>query len=635
MNNIKNTSSRHKHDSNSTSNSPNYESLYFRQLELLKSPTSKNCEEVIELGSTILNAADKYIFSTGSCTNVARANLMLLYKTKCVEYLDAAKKSCEKALSLKPENQQALLVLYEININMSDFVAASQTIRSLQTTFLGMAQEQILIFYQQALDEANRHEHSLENKNGLDVLTNTLFKLYGEHPALCGIATSYYIGIGNDVIRAYEVAKKCVNQWPNAEIYCSLGLICITPPLNRVDEAIMYLKKGLDICDSDEVKFGLKSNLLSALIKAKDWAQAEELGEELIKKAPSNMNYHNYAELLKHLARYDEATDWCKKALFLVEDDCTLLTLADIYRRNKKYEDAVATYLRCLASQECNGNSLTFIDENGSDIFSLASSSAINGMKLETFKGLIQSYTQQQEYDKAKAYLVLGQETLGDYDDWAVWESVLPILHDFSRAYSEARKAIEEAGQQMNLQKNYFKQWASTLMQLQGTSQQVDLDQPAGWSEFESQMDLVLEEMKASIINHSALYDRTKAEISSNYPHLAADSQEFLVTANILYNIHQNSFIDFAPIIVEYSKVVEKQLRILLAGNLPTGIRMLGQIIAEIDNNSIAPYNLYLVDLRAVNQLRKDSAHVGRLTKVDADNMRNILFSNGLLNQLV
>ena len=101
----------------------------------------------------------------------------------------------------------------------------------------------------------------------------------------------------------------------------------------------------------------------------------------------------------------------------LVEDDCTLLTLADIYRRNKKYEDAVATYLRCLASQECNENSLTFIDENGSDIFSLASSSAINGMKLEAFKGLIQFYTQQQEYDKAKAYLVLGQETLGDYDD--------------------------------------------------------------------------------------------------------------------------------------------------------------------------------------------------------------------------
>ena len=38
-------------------------------------------------------------------------------------------------------------------------------------------------------------------------------------------------------------------------------------------------------------------------------------------------------------------------------------------------------------------------------------------MKLEAFKGLIQFYTQQQEYDKAKAYLVLGQETLGDYDD--------------------------------------------------------------------------------------------------------------------------------------------------------------------------------------------------------------------------
>ncbi|MEG0692485.1 MAG: hypothetical protein RR444_05325, partial [Oscillospiraceae bacterium] len=250
-------------------------------------------------------------------------------------------------------------------------------------------------------------------------------------------------------------------------------------------------------------------------------------------------------------------------------------------------------------------------------------------------KGLIQSYTQQQKYDTARAYLVLGQKTLGDCEEWAIWESLLPMLEDMSQAYSEAQKATEESGQQMSMQKNYFRQWASKLMQLQGTSQQVDLDQPADWSAFEAKMDLVLEEMKSAIINHDVLYSSTKADVLANYQHLNSDSQEFLSTANILYDIHQNSYIDFAPIIVEYSKVVEKQLRILLVGQLSTGAKMLGQIIGEIDNRSIAPYNSYLIELRTINQLRKDSAHTGRLAKTDADDIRTILFSNGLLNRLI
>jgi len=109
---------------------------------------------------------------------------------------------------------------------------------------------------------------------------------------------------------------------------------------------------------------------------------------------------------------------------------------------------------------------------------------------------------------------------------------------------------------------------------------------------------------------------------------------EFLISANILYDIHKNSFIDFAPIIIEYAKVVEKRLIIGLGRRLPTNIKMLGEIIFYIQNNSIAPYNAYLRDLWSINNLRKNSAHIGRLTKADADTMRNILLVNGLVNRL-
>ncbi|RCX09315.1 anaphase-promoting complex subunit 3 [Anaerobacterium chartisolvens] len=615
-------------------NKPNYEALYFEQIELLKNPTIENCQKVIALGNTILEATVKYVFSTGACVNIARANLFLLYDTNKKEFIDAAKAACDKALVLKQENQQALLVRYEINIFETDFTSASRVLESIHPSILKQAEMQILMFYQQAVQKANIYVHSQKNKDGLNILTDTLFEIYKNYPPLCGSATSYYMGIGDDIVRAYEVAKRCVEEWPNAEIYCNLGLICINPQINRVKEAITYLKKGLDICSDGDVEYGLKSNLLTAFIKDKNWPEAIKLGEELVRDKPSNLNYHNYAELLKSTGQYDEAIEWCKKALFLVEDDCTLLTLADIYKRNAKYQDAIDTYLLCLSSQENNNNCLTFIDENGDDMYSVASNSSIYSIKLEAFKGLVHASVQLKSYDKAKAYMVLGKELLGEQDEWEIWESVIPTLDNFSQAYNEAKALIEEATNRAKTQTNYFKQWAASLMQLQGNSQYINLNELDNWAEFEAQMGLILEEMKKVIINHSTLYSSIEAQIISQYPNLDSDSKEFLITANILYDIHKNSFIDFAPIIVEYSKVVEKRLRVLLAGRIPSNIKMLGEIIVEIDKHSIVPYNAYLGDLRSINQLRRNSAHTGRLAKTDADNMRNILFTNGLLNRL-
>ena len=54
-----------------------------------------------------------------------------------------------------------------------------------------------------------------------------------------------------------------------------------------------------------------------------------------------------------------------------------------------------------------------------------------------------------------------------------------------------------------------------------------------------------------------------------------------------------------------------------------------------ISTNNIHPYTLYLSDLRAVNQLRRNSAHTGLLVRNDADTIRNILYVNNLLNNLV
>ena len=99
--------------------------------------------------------------------------------------------------------------------------------------------------------------------------------------------------------------------------------------------------------------------------------------------------------------------------------------------------------------------------------------------------------------------------------------------------------------------------------------------------------------------------------------------------------MHCSNIIDFAPIIVEYSKVVETQLRVLLGNQLPPSIKMLGKIIEFIRQHNILPYCNYITDLDNVNKKRRDSAHTGLLTKADADYIKNILYTNDLLNKLV
>ncbi|MCY6354414.1 hypothetical protein [Clostridium sp. ZS2-4] len=93
--------------------------------------------------------------------------------------------------------------------------------------------------------------------------------------------------------------------------------------------------------------------------------------------------------------------------------------------------------------------------------------------------------------------------------------------------------------------------------------------------------------------------------------------------------------IDFAPIIVGYSKIVEVQLRHKLQGILTSRERMLGQILGKIYDDNIVPFYDKLEDLRTVNNLRKSSAHTGVLDLYEADKIRCMLFEDGLLGSII
>ena len=400
-------------------------------------------------------------------------------------------------------------------------------------------------------------------------------------------------------------------------------------------ECIGFFEKAIELAEDEELKKDITGNYFIALLENEQFKEAEKVMCDLIEEYPCNQNFSNYAELLKRQGKLEDALEWGKKALFIVEDDTTLLVVADIYKKMKQYENAVFMYQKCLEHISVDENVYQFQDINGKQLYSIASNNSLGVIMFEALKGIISAYSFLREYEQAKAYLLIAKERMPQKSEWEIWEQTLPEIESANQRYIEIKEQLSQNSKKAVEQKRSVRQWALQLIQLQNNSGQLNLDENDDWDKYLEKMDEVLNQMVQAVNKDSIIYQNSRNWVNSTYTHLDADAKEFLITAETLYEIHKMSIIDFAPIIVEYCKVVEKQLRVLLGSQIPSSMHMLGQIIGVISTNNIHPYTLYLSDLRAVNQLRRNSAHTGLLVRNDADTIRNILYVNNLLNNLV
>ena len=613
------------------------QALYLEQFELTKGLNEANkCHKILDIGKRIIEHQQNSICATGTYVNMALAKRVLYLLNHNQLDLEEAKDFCSRALELKHNNQVALRMLYGICLDLKQYGDANKALAQYEdTNICSPMSVQIVEEYQNAIEWANREEYREDNKKGLDEITNTLFEKFGMNAGLCAVAISYYLGVGNDALKAYELGKRSVEEYPNSVTYNSLGWVCLTPEINRKDIAVGFFEKAIELAEDEELKKDITGNYFIALLENEQFKEAEKVMCDLIEEYPCNQNFSNYAELLKRQGKLEDALEWGKKALFIVEDDTTLLVVADIYKKMKQYENAVFMYQKCLEHISVDENVYQFQDINGKQLYSIASNNSLGMIMFEALKGIISAYSFLREYEQAKAYLLIAKERMPQKSEWEIWEQTLPEIESANQRYIEIKEQLSQNSKKAVEQKRSVRQWALQLIQLQNNSGQLNLDENDDWDKYLEKMDEVLNQMVQAVNKDSIIYQNSRNWVNSTYTHLDADAKEFLITAETLYEIHKMSIIDFAPIIVEYCKVVEKQLRVLLGSQIPSSMHMLGQIIGVISTNNIHPYTLYLSDLRAVNQLRRNSAHTGLLVRNDADTIRNILYVNNLLNNLV
>lgn len=118
-------------------------------------------------------------------------------------------------------------------------------------------------------------------------------------------------------LKAYELGKRSVEEYPNSVTYNSLGWVCLTPEINRKDIAVGFFEKAIELAEDEELKKDITGNYFIALLENEQFKEAEKVMCDLIEEYPCNQNFSNYAELLKRQGKLEDALEWGKKRFLL------------------------------------------------------------------------------------------------------------------------------------------------------------------------------------------------------------------------------------------------------------------------------------------------------------------------------
>ncbi len=132
---------------------------------------------------------------------------------------------------------------------------------------------------------------------------------------LCAVAISYYLGFGNDVLKAYELGKRSVEEYPHSVTYNSLGWVCLTPEINKKDYAVRFFEKAIELAEDEERKKDITGNYFIVLLENEQFKEDEKVMCDLINEHPCNQNFSNYAEMLKRQGKLEDALK-CGKRVF-------------------------------------------------------------------------------------------------------------------------------------------------------------------------------------------------------------------------------------------------------------------------------------------------------------------------------
>lgn len=571
-----------------------------------------------------------------------------------------------EALKIKPSNQIALsnislqffiLKEYDKSLNylfqINDYTVINETINSFMIYMLGHPCKEFLNFLDKFIEYCK--ENYVQDNSKFIELIDWIEEI------IIRLCNKLYINfITNDEkLEAYEISKYMLAKGEN-DISTHLNFIstCNILGLPTVAEkSIMKVTQLLNQEKAKKQKGSAQRNYIkekeyqykslvgwNALLQEK-YIECIEILEENIKYQGNNTDYYNLARSYLLTKNYSKALINCQKALFIMSDEMAYQLMGDIHYSIGDFTTAKQWYEKSLAF--VNKEKLNFYyKENEQEVLSIKCN--IDKQLEKLYENLIFCNIKLNDLVQARAIYEIANNKFPTSQILNRLLETLDIIQNVEAQQQEIEKKskmlhieLEKQIQRHSKEIGKVREWANSLIQIQNKYESNIIRDEEEWLAIENRMADVIIQMKREDDGYRGKLEIRKHGLKEKFPKLNSISLDFLCTAEYLFDTHSNQFIDYAPILVEYCKVVEKELNIYLTKKI-SGIKTkknknytLGKCV-KILNEYINPKNEYFLSmLNDLLEYRNGSAHSGQSTEKKVREVRKMIMDNGLLEYIL
>ncbi|MEH6988402.1 tetratricopeptide repeat protein [Cytobacillus firmus] len=606
--------------------------------------------QAISKFSEVIKLADKtYPYLSGAYTNLAKATfeqdpLDVNKATQAMEYI-------KNALKIKPTNQAPKSLAIPILVFLRDFSAA------------------IDYFMELTIDEVIRHNISyfdtmqtlaMKGESCIVSALPSIERLYAKYkvPPI-GNILAYTYQYSNETQKAYDLYSSMLREFAgDPVVYISTclnaSLLC-SGPLKNPNEAKKIVIKGLEMFRKQNKSFQSKnerfnrlliSNLGMVSLGLNQYKETVDLIEPLTKIEPRNTDLHNLSYAYYRLGNYESALKYCKQALYTSTDELTLFVKAEILFAERKYTAALKDYKMALAFIDQGQAIFEFIDGDQIPVFSFTFDQ--DEGKIRILVGIINCYIALNEHLNAKAYAQIATKEFPYNDELTKLNtqidafSIKKIKEDellCKIKFLEKELCNLKEGHQREI--NEVREWALRLLHIQSRcvrENEIILDSEEDWRAILKQMHEIALAMRDNDSSMDLDFNVIKNDFKHQYPKLSESGLEFLSTGEFLYQTHQENDIDFAPIMVEFSKVIETELNLFLRKKKlikKNQSLTLGQIKHNFHKIEFQEDPNLFESLSKLIVYRNGSAHTGSSTRVKVKSVRDMILNDGWLERIL
>ncbi|MDK0812457.1 tetratricopeptide repeat protein [Clostridium perfringens] len=597
-----------------------------------------------------------------------------VYGMKNEGYTNVVKEKIKSSLRINPFNQLAIreflkntiIDLREIVIekaekeNFYEKIDYSENLELLNKVLPNLEKRYIINIFSEISDSDNNifaRNLRMFTKETIQLLIKTyeyIGDVVGENDLyFLNILIGLYKSSEENLYTGYVYFKKHINNWKELLALYGNDFVDICISLEKYDEAEVYINDTLIVIDSvkeslyleeeiSNVKLELKNKLAIVYQQQNRLEEAENQLREIVEIKPNNTIYHNLGVVLMKRKKYQLAKEYLMKALLISQDETGYLVMANTLYFNGEYRSAIEYYKKAIAFIESTDTTFIFNELNNKKVLSTIEESHLLSMKKDAYENIIHSYIELEDYINSIAYYKVAIEEFEFEERFIRLEKILSRLISYeensieiSRTLDKAINDLENEKKLASKQLGKVREWALSLIKVQNKSSLLsENDETIEWSNFEDELQNIAEKMKESELESLEVsFTEIESSLISKYPNMSKKALKFLTTGEYLYRINENQYVDYAPIMIEYCKVVELELNNYLKNKgVIQDEKMLGYINKIIQNSNMYDVKKYLSD---IVKYRNESAHTGSVDREKVEYIREILFEKDFLNLLL